>query len=79
VLLDDWAAAMSGAKRMTRLELERTVEVLRDLAMATPEGRAAFVQLGLAPAPDTGGSRGRARDGDPTGAPVSPPSYPPPA
>ena len=32
---------------MTKEELERTVEVLRDLAMHTPEGRAAFVQAGL--------------------------------
>jgi len=29
---------------MRERELHRTVEILRDLAMATPEGRAAFTQ-----------------------------------
>jgi hypothetical protein len=37
----------ASATTMTRNELERTVHMLRELAVSTPAGRAAFVQAGL--------------------------------
>jgi hypothetical protein len=37
---------------MTKTELMQVVELLRDLAMSTPEGRAAFVHAGLTPSTD---------------------------